>query len=178
MDIEKILKQLKNIAPDKKYAENSRLLILASKKSETPKFKLASMPRLTFRNIFETMRLTATVGVGLFLIVVFLGGASYINKTYSPISYEGLDQKSLVAEADEINRSIEITLREISSLDQSNQQAIQTIGDISKNQPVSSTSTPNSSETSTTAATQEIENLLIENPQKSNIDATLEKIAN
>lgn len=136
-EIVKILKKCESIKPDKNYTEKSRMLILNSPVKETP----ASL-FLPIKNLFEILRISGVVGVVAFLLLFLMGGISYINKNFSPLGLEGLSQKSLVTEAKDINNSIEITLKEIKYLDQSNQRTINTISEVSKNQPIYSTTTP------------------------------------
>lgn len=121
-DIFKTLHELKSIAPDSEYAKHSRMLILAS-----PRHTVAESPRVS-----TFFRLSAMLGAGVIALFMILGGTTYINETYSPLALEGLNQKSLTAEADEINDSIEITLGTIDYLDTSNQTTLKKIAEISK----------------------------------------------
>lgn len=120
-DIFKTLRELKRIAPDSDYAKHSRMLILAS-----PRHMVESPRVSTF------FRLSAMLGAGVIALFMILGGTTYINETYSPLALEGLNQKSLTAEADEINDTIEITLGTIDYLDTSNQTTLKKIAEISK----------------------------------------------
>lgn len=120
-DIFKTLQDFKSIAPDSAYAKHSRMLILAS-----PQHVIDTPHVSTF------FRVSAILGAGVIALFMILGGTTYINETYSPLALEGLNQKSLTAEADEINDSIEITLGTIDYLDNSNQQTLQKIAEISK----------------------------------------------
>lgn len=120
-DIITTLQDLKSIAPDSDYAKHSRMLILAS-----PQHVIEAPHVSTF------FRVSAILGAGFIALFMILGGTTYINETYSPLALEGLNQKSLTAEADEINDSIEITLGTIDYLDNSNQQTLQKIAKISK----------------------------------------------
>jgi hypothetical protein len=79
-----------------------------------------------------------------------LGGISYLNETYSPLALEGLNQKSLVAEANGINSSIEITLDAIDYLDTSNQVTLNKIAAISKTNTSTTTIATLATSTSTT----------------------------
>lgn len=124
-DIFKTLKELKRIEPDAAYAKHSRMLVLAAPQNSVP--QPMTTPRLS-----TVFRLSAILGAGLIGIFFILGGISYINETYSPLALEGLNQKSLVVEANEINNSIEITLGAINYLDTSNQITLKKIAEISK----------------------------------------------
>jgi hypothetical protein len=124
-DIFKTLQKLKRIEPDADYAKYSRMLVLAAPQS--PIMDMSRSPKLS-----TIIRLSTILGVGLIGIFFILGGTSYLNETYSPLALEGLNQKSLVAEANEINSSIEITLGAIDYLDTSNQVTLKKITAISK----------------------------------------------
>lgn len=124
-DIFKTLQELKRIEPDVAYTKHSRMLVLAA--PQHPVSSLSAAPRLS-----TFLRLSTIVGVGLASIFFILGGISYLNETYSPLALEGLNQKSLVAEANGINSSIEITLGAIDYLDTSNQVTLKKIAEISK----------------------------------------------
>ncbi len=162
-DILKILKKYESIKPDYEYSQQSKGIILSSqqnKKALPLKTILSSM-----LNISELLRVSAIAGVAAFLLLFLMGGVSYINKTFSPLSLEGLSQKSLVTEAQDINNSIEITLEQIKYLDQSNQSAINTINQVSKNTPVYSTTTPetatSTADNATATSTDDIQKFLI-----------------
>lgn len=136
-NILKVLQELRRIKPDAAYTKHSRMLILAAPQS--PVMQPAVAPKLS-----TVFRLSAILGAGLIGIFLILGGISYINETYSPLALDGLNQKSLVAEANEINNSIEITLGSIDYLDTSNQATLKKIAEISKT---------NASTTAVTSAT-------------------------
>ncbi len=178
-NIEKILKNLKNIRSDSDYTKRSRMLILASKQNlQTPKFN----------SIFEFLRASTIIAFGLFLLIALIGGAFYINKNFSPLALDGLNQQSLLAEAENMNNSIEMTLGQIKYLDQINQKTLRTITQVTKDQLV--TLTPTSSESvsltpetaQSTSTIESIENYLIEKPSSTDdggqkIDELLEKIS-
>ena len=175
----KILNELKSIKPDKGYGERSLMLILASKQNEAQK-----APRFGFKTVIESLRISAVVGVIGFLLATLMGGVSYINKNYSPLSLEGLNSKSLVAEANSIDNSIQITLQEIKYLDQSNKKAIKTIDNVSKNDLVYTATTTSVSSTSSTTEDNsplgEIEKMLMEKPSTDtgqSIDELLDKLS-
>ncbi|OGM92755.1 hypothetical protein A2333_00065 [Candidatus Wolfebacteria bacterium RIFOXYB2_FULL_49_7] len=125
-DIFKTLRELKRIHPDSDYAKHSRMLILAS-----PQQSPAHADTLHVSTFF---RLSTIIGLGLIGIFMILGGTTYINETYSPLALEGLNHRSLIAEADEINDSIEVTLATIDYLDTSNQTTLTKIAEISKSE--------------------------------------------
>ena len=163
-DILKILKKCESIKPDPEYSIRSKSLILSSRQNDKEQPLKAFMHSMT--NISELFRVSAIAGVAAFLLLFLLGGVSYINKTFSPLSLQGLSQKSLVTEAQDINNSIEITLEQIKYLDQSNQSAINTINEVSKNAPVYSTTTPetvtSTAANSTATSTDDIQKFLID----------------
>lgn len=136
-DILKTLQELKQIKPDTAYTKHSRMLVLAS--PQHPVAQLSTLPKLS-----TVFRLSTILGVGLIGVFLILGSTSYINETYSPLSLNGLNQTSLVAEANEINSSIEITLGTIDYLDTSNQVTLKKITELSKT---------NASTTAVTSAT-------------------------
>lgn len=130
-NLEKQLKNFKGIRPNPEYAEKSRMLILASKQKPE-----------TFRKfgIFEFLRTSIVIGVGLFLLVMLVGGTFYINKNYSPLTLDGLNRQSLITEAEEIDASLQTTLGQIKYLDQLNQKALETIEQV-VNEKISASST-------------------------------------
>jgi len=166
-EIQKILNSCKLIKPNQEYTQNSKMVILATQPKETS-------PIFSARNLFEILRTSGVVGIVSFLLLFLMGGVSYINKNFSPLGLEGLSQKSLITEAKDINNSIEITLKQIKYLDQSNQKTINTISEVSKNQPIFSTTTPAVAATSTQSAatsTDDISEFLIET-STSTVDST------
>ena len=160
-DLIKILNKFRKIEPDADYAKKSKMLILSSRKKEA-NFKFS----FNMRNVFEMLRFSAIFIVVFFLIASVIGGVSYINKEFSPLNLEGLNQKSLTTEAKSINNSIQGTLEEIKYLDQANKKAIHTITEVSKNNPVYSNiiSTSSSSTASSSTSTEDIQNFLITSP--------------
>lgn len=177
-DILKTLRGLKRIAPDSDYATHSRMLILASPQKATPQSHTDAERIGTF------FRLSAILGLGIAGIFMILGGTTYINETYSPLALEGLNQRSLVAEADEINDSIEVTLETIDYLDTSNQTTLTKIAEISKPESPSAVmmlAAPAEDATATTTA--DIDTFLIKSdpsdtPAERQINDILDKVAN
>src|SRR3972149_4176765 len=98
MNIFEILKELKNIKPDQEYAKQSRYLIL----SQTPQ----TNKKITVAEIFDWISIhrlaTAASLIGVFILLVVLS-----------VSYLPGNKNSLVAEADEINASIQIKLNDL-----------------------------------------------------------------
>ncbi len=157
----KILKGLKEIHPDQTYTNRSRMYILA-----TPKPKAKLTPVFFSKKLLSAVRYVAVFGIAAILIFSIINTTSYINENYSPVSLDGLNQKSLITEADEMNNSISITLKQIQYLDQSNQKALNTINEISKTKPDLSASNLQIS-TSTASSTLSINTFLIPNPTSS-----------
>jgi len=111
----KILSEFKSIEPESGYSKKSRVLLLSLVKPETTPF----ITTFSFRSIFDFLRVSAVTAFGIILLLTIFGGVSYVNKNFSPILLPGLDQKSVITEADEINNSINVTLKEITYLDNS-----------------------------------------------------------
>jgi len=98
--LSEILNKLKNITPDPKYAERSRFLILSSNREYVVQksSKYAVIP-----NWLKMPRLAITMGtITAFIIIAAL-----------TVAFMPRSQNSLVAEANEINASIQIKLDEI-----------------------------------------------------------------
>ena len=98
MNIFEILKELKNIKPDQEYAKQSRYLILSQTPQTDKKITVAEI----FDWIFIHRLATAASLISVFILLVILS-----------ISYLPGNKNSLVAEADEINASIQIKLNDI-----------------------------------------------------------------
>ncbi len=93
-----ILKELKNIQPDAQYSKHSLDLIFLLKENKQPKFVYADA-----FNWIKLHRLSATIGsFGILAIFAFV-----------IVSYLPGNKNGLVAEANEINSSIQIRLDEI-----------------------------------------------------------------
>lgn len=111
MNIFEILKELKNIKPDQEYTERSRYLILSqapqSDADSTQSYADSYLnKKMSFFEIFNWIsihRLTAAASlISIFILLVILS-----------ISYLPGNKNGLVAEADEINASIQIKLNDI-----------------------------------------------------------------
>ncbi len=161
-DIFTLLRNLRHIAPDRNYVEHSKMLILASPRH-------AKKPdAATIRDIFSLIRISAALGAGIIGLFVILGGVSYINETYSPLALEGLNQKSMTAEANQINNSIEITLGTVDYLDASNKTALKKIAEVASSTAIITTATP----------TTDINAFLINNDSAStSVNDILEKVS-
>ena len=167
-DIIKILKGLNSINPGKEYSENSRMVILASPQKEAEKTRWFSL-----KHAIEIFRLSTAVGVISFLLLVLMGGVSYINNTFSPLALDGLNQNSLTTEAAGIDNSIQITLSEIKYLDQSNKKAIKTIDQVSQNKPVYKEAT-----STITTSTIETAEPALENSASSTATSSIDELLN
>lgn len=97
-DLFTILKELKNIQPDAQYSKHSLDLIFLSKENQQSKFIYTGA-----FNWIKLHRLSATIG-SFGILAIF----AFIIASYLPGNKNGL-----VAEANEINSSIQIRLDEI-----------------------------------------------------------------
>jgi len=101
-DLFKILKQLQNIQPDLDYSNQSRLLILLKNNNEKHRGYAVS-DVLSWLNLHRMI--SAASLISAFIIIVFL-----------TVSYLPGNKNNLVAEANEVNSSIQIRLDEIKYL--------------------------------------------------------------
>ena len=101
-DLFKILKHLQNIQPDPDYSNRSRLLIL-SKNNDRKHREYAISDILSWLNLHRMVTTASLIGV--FIIIVLL-----------TVSYLPGNKNNLVAEANEVNSSIQIKLDEIKYL--------------------------------------------------------------
>lgn len=163
-EIEKIFRNLAVIKPDQNYSRKSKTEILSRKQAFSGQLATARGFSFSFKNIFEIAKLSGAISVIGLLILILMGSVSYINKNFSPLGLEGLNQKSLVVEAEGINNSIQITLQEIKHLDQSNKKAIETIEKVSQNKPIYTTlnATASSSNETASGTVETLENFLID----------------
>lgn len=100
-DFQKILKELRNIKPDAQYSENSKYLILSSKQSRNPEFKKGFFESIYSIKLPKTIAASGLVAIFALIIIVTV---SYISKP---------NQNGFIAEADEVNSSIQIKLDDI-----------------------------------------------------------------
>lgn len=96
----KILKELREIKPDARYSEHSRFLILSSEKK-------AGGGKISIFHIAAHLHFfgRATAAIGILAI--------FVSSVYLIVSYLPGGKNDLVAEANEINASIQIELNEI-----------------------------------------------------------------
>jgi hypothetical protein len=101
MNLFEILKQFKNIEPDRAFAETSKRAIFAM----TPQEPAASFwtARRTFFRIVETGIAVALAGFFVLLLTGGLGGT-----TFAPVQYSAIDPQGLRAEAQAIDMQIEL----------------------------------------------------------------------
>jgi len=97
-DLFKILKELKNIQPDDNYTKQSKMLILSSPQLQTTNHKLQTF--FEWFNFKHSAMLAASIAIFVFIILW-------------TVSYLPGNKNSLVAEANEINASIQVKLDEI-----------------------------------------------------------------
>ncbi|MEK9154665.1 MAG: hypothetical protein AAB596_01130 [Patescibacteria group bacterium] len=106
-DLIKILKNLKQITADDEYSNRSRYLILSSEINRQTLSENRAISKLTFAEVFNLLTLhklaAATATIGIFLFIIFISVFYLI----------GPNQSQLVAEANEVNDSIEIKLDQI-----------------------------------------------------------------
>ena len=100
-DLFKILKELQNIQPDPDYSNRSRLLILSKNNGEHRKYAVSDV--FSWVNMHR-MAAAASL-ISAFIIIVLL-----------TVSYLPGNKNNLVAEANEVNSSIQIRLDEIKYL--------------------------------------------------------------
>lgn len=100
--LSEILNKLKNIAPDRKYTERSRFLILSSNREYAVQIQKSSRYAV-ISNWLKMPRLAMTTGtIAAFIIIAAL-----------TVAFIPRSQSNLVAEANEINASIQVKLNEI-----------------------------------------------------------------
>lgn len=100
----KQLNSLKAIVPDSNYARKSRLLILSHGEIVSPRR----------RAIVQSFSFAGSMAlVAVFLFVLTLGGIGGPLKSLFLPSLPGIDNESLLTEADNITQDIDIRLREI-----------------------------------------------------------------
>ncbi|MEK9180252.1 MAG: hypothetical protein AAB897_02470 [Patescibacteria group bacterium] len=97
MDLLKTLQQFKNIEPNKDFTRKSRRELLGG----------SNIPFGIYQNILRTLEVGASVALAGLLILVILGGASYI-KFFEPLQITAIDPASIKAEAEAIDIQIEL----------------------------------------------------------------------
>jgi len=98
MNIEKILKNLKDIEPDREYTKNSRLVIL-----NTPQIK--SVEWSLFSYLFTRRKIATVISLAAVFVVFILGG---LFGDSNPAGLTSLDSISLKAEAQAIDIQIRL----------------------------------------------------------------------
>lgn len=125
----KQLNSLKAIVPDSNYARKSRLLILSNNKVVSPRR----------RAIVQSFSFAGSMAlVALFLFVLTLGGIGGPLKSIFLPTLPGVDNESLLTEADNITQDIDIRLREINYF--ANENAVALAGDNKQTEPFDFTS--------------------------------------
>jgi len=104
------LKNLKKITPDKDYSSRSLSLILNSPKTSPNKFFEVSLLR---QKLFTNLKLSANIAIASILVLIIFISALYLNSVVSPLILPGLDNSKISVEAQQINQSIDINLKEI-----------------------------------------------------------------
>lgn len=164
MDILELLKQFKNIEPNRIRAEESKFLILNSPAGQKTSWFSP------WRMILNTLEVgSATALAGFVLIIIFSGFGTF--RSVSPIKLSGLDKASLRAEAEAIDIQIQLT--------NLNYPEIPTMASANSTQPTAvkiSTTT----EKSAIISEKSVQNTGIENPTSTpelSIDEALSKLA-
>ena len=93
------LRELKNIAPRAEFVKQSLEIILSISQSKKPLVK----------HIMESFRYSLALSLGTILLVVALGGFSYLHlNSLSPVLVGSLNTKSLLSEAEKTDFSIKL----------------------------------------------------------------------
>lgn len=102
MELLKLLKQLKNIEPDRDYALRSKSLILSAARFDAPAVERKTLWSLLFEN-----RMRSAVVLG----AIFLAAAGVFasSKIFAPLAISTLDPAALRAEAEAIDIQIQLT---------------------------------------------------------------------
>jgi len=98
--ITKQLKELKRISPDKDFTKESRLLVLSS-----PLRPFSWMPE----QIAEIVKYITAVSMTTGLIILIIGGFSFLQRSPVPLMITGLDIKALKAEAESLGIDVSIS---------------------------------------------------------------------
>jgi len=151
MDLLKILKQFKNIEPNRAFSETSRRAVLA---------QAEAMPAWSVkRALFGILEAGTAVALAGFFIMLITGGFS--GSRLAPVQYSAIDPQGLRAEAQAID--IQIQLANLNYQGSTAESTVQTV------KPANTTkaASPVTSATSTPAATPTL-----------TIDQALEKLSN
>jgi hypothetical protein len=100
MDIEKVLRQLKAIQPDKDYAASSRRAILSTE-------RVARVPFGAVRFIFSNLQSAGAIALTGVLIILMVGAFS-VFRFLNPFRISSLDPAGLRAEAQAVDMQIQV----------------------------------------------------------------------
>ncbi len=118
------LKELKNIAPDAGFIKQSLEIILSA----------AQTKRSIIGHILESFKYSLALSLGSILLIVALGGFSYLHLTdLSPVLVGSLNSKNLISEAQKTDFSIK--LAEAKYFDDAASAATVALNAISQNNP-------------------------------------------
>jgi len=98
--ITKQLKELRKINPHEDFTKESRLLVISS-----PNKSLPWMPD----QIAEVVKYIAAVSMTSALIILIIGGFSFLQSSPIPLMVAGLDMKALEAEAESLGIDVNIS---------------------------------------------------------------------
>ncbi len=119
----KKIQELKNITPSTEFAERSWTAITAT----------SQMKRSLISHVWESMGYSLSLGLGALIILVTVGGFSYLNLgSVAPILVSSLNTKSLLAEAE--NANFEIKLADAKYLDAASTVVAIALDAVSKNE--------------------------------------------
>ncbi len=118
------LKTLKKIAPDKNFGTSSWAAIIGA-----PQIR-----KTLFSHLMESARYSLALGLGAVIIVITLGGFSYLHlNDAAPVLVSSLNTKSLLAEAE--NANFEIKLARAKYFDDVNSAVMIALGALSQSTP-------------------------------------------
>jgi hypothetical protein len=109
-DLIRALRALQQIEPEKDYTKESRLLVLSSFKHNPLEATASLVSQFNPATVWH-----APLRIGSFLAVIALlvGGIYYSTTQLSPLFLPGLNQEKIVAEADMIERTINVELQQL-----------------------------------------------------------------
>ena len=108
--LEQKIKGLRALRPDDGYAQKSRGLILSSPMSNISKYRNIKISKYNFiTHLFESLRYSAALGLGVIMLIVALGGFSYLrHNSSSSVLGSGLNANSLSTEAGLAEESVQL----------------------------------------------------------------------
>ena len=132
---EQKIKELRAMRPDHGYAQKSRGLILSSPKNAVSIYRNFDISKSGFlTHLFESLRYSAALGLGVIMLVVAIGGFSYLrHDSGSTVLGSGLNANSLSAEAGLAEESVQ--LAEARYFESSDSVVAVALGKISGNDP-------------------------------------------